>query len=188
MPVQIIYETHSITEDNEHGTATGWLPGALSAAGRAAAAALGERRRDSGAAAIYVSDLLRARQTTDIAFPDPSIPVISDTRLRECNYGEWNGMAVSRLRVERAQRIHVPFPGGESYRQVVDRTRAFLADLLAARDGQTIIVVAHSANRWAIEHLLLGTSLDVLVDADFAWQPGWEYRLDAGALAPNRMG
>src|SRR5688500_1208232 len=29
MSVDIVFETHSISEDNEHGIATGWLPGAL---------------------------------------------------------------------------------------------------------------------------------------------------------------
>ena len=32
--VQLIYETHSRTIDNERGIATGWLPGELSADGR----------------------------------------------------------------------------------------------------------------------------------------------------------
>jgi broad specificity phosphatase PhoE len=41
MAVQIVYETHSLTEDNEAGRATGWLPGRLSAAGRELAAELG---------------------------------------------------------------------------------------------------------------------------------------------------
>jgi hypothetical protein len=30
MLVDIIFETHSRTEDNENGIATGWLPGKLS--------------------------------------------------------------------------------------------------------------------------------------------------------------
>jgi hypothetical protein len=34
--VSIVYETHSITTDNEDGIATGWLPGRLSEAGGAA--------------------------------------------------------------------------------------------------------------------------------------------------------
>ena len=38
MTVEIIFETHSITVDNEAGIATGWLPGRLSAAGREAQA------------------------------------------------------------------------------------------------------------------------------------------------------
>ena len=54
MTVELIYETHSISEDNEAGVATGWLPGKLSARGRRLAAELGERRRDSGLAAVLM--------------------------------------------------------------------------------------------------------------------------------------
>jgi hypothetical protein len=36
--VEIVYETHSISEDNERGIATGWLPGRLSEEGRRLAA------------------------------------------------------------------------------------------------------------------------------------------------------
>jgi 2,3-bisphosphoglycerate-dependent phosphoglycerate mutase len=56
MAIEIVYETHSTTEDNEMGIATGWLPGRLSDAGRANAAMLGQRRHDDGLAAIFVSD------------------------------------------------------------------------------------------------------------------------------------
>ncbi len=40
MAIEIVYETHATTEDNESGMATGWLPGRLSDVGRANAALL----------------------------------------------------------------------------------------------------------------------------------------------------
>ena len=46
MSVEIVYETHATSEDNEAGIATGWLPGRLSTHGREQARELGERRRD----------------------------------------------------------------------------------------------------------------------------------------------
>jgi broad specificity phosphatase PhoE len=39
--VLLTYETHALTEDNEQGVATGWLPGRLSPRGRREAALLG---------------------------------------------------------------------------------------------------------------------------------------------------
>jgi 2,3-bisphosphoglycerate-dependent phosphoglycerate mutase len=68
MAIEIVYETHSTTEDNEKGIATGWLPGRLSDAGTANAVMLGQRRRDDGLAAIFVSDLARAIETVEVAF------------------------------------------------------------------------------------------------------------------------
>jgi broad specificity phosphatase PhoE len=177
MPVSMVYETHSITEDNENGIATGWLPGRLSAHGRALAAELGARRRADGIAAVFVSDLTRAVETAAVAFADTGIPVYVDSRLRECDYGEWNGGPVSRLRAEGAARVDTPFPGGESYRAAVDRLASFLSSLSPRWDGCRVLVIAHSAQRWGLEHLLNGVPLERLVNAPFEWQEGWEYRL-----------
>ncbi len=166
-----------MTTDNEEGVATGWLPGRLSETGRGFARALGERRRDDGLAVVFTSDLARAVETAEIAFGESDIPVREDWRLRECNYGELNGRPVSEIDVERLRRIDEAFPGGESYREVVGRTRSFLDDLSPEFDDSRVLLIAHSANRWAIEHLLLGVPLEDLVAAPFEWQEGWEYRL-----------
>lgn len=145
MAIEIIYETHATTIDNEAGIATGWLPGQLSA---------------------------------------PGIPIFQDARLRECNYGQFNGTPVERLVRERSRHIDEPFPQGQSYRQVVDQTRDLLRDLAAKWDGSRLVIIAHSANRWALEHLLLGIPLEALVNAPFTWQPGWRYTLPAGDPTP----
>ncbi|GAA1297210.1 hypothetical protein Psi02_14100 [Planotetraspora silvatica] len=183
MAVTIVYETHSITTDNEAGIATGWLPGELSPRGRALAADLGVRRRDDGIAAVFTSDLRRAVQTAEIAFTGSEIPVFQDARLRECDYGDRNGMPVARLAAERSRHIEVPWPGGQSYRQVVDQTRDFLRDLTAAWDGSRVLVIAHSANRWALDLLAGGVALDHSVDAPFDWRDGWYYTVSAADVA-----
>jgi broad specificity phosphatase PhoE len=41
--IELVFETHSISEDNERGIATGWLPGSLSPLGRELASELGRR-------------------------------------------------------------------------------------------------------------------------------------------------
>lgn len=177
MPLQLVYETHSTTTDNEAGIATGWLPGELSEAGRLQAAALGDRRRADAIDVIYVSDLARALETARIAFGS-DLPLRVDARLRECNYGELNGMPRERLERERRLHIMTPWPAGESYLEVVERTRSLLADLAAEWPAARVLLVGHSANHWALDHLLLGCSLDELLARDFDWQPGWEYTLD----------
>src|SRR4051794_35677229 len=97
MAVEIVYETHSLSTDNDAGVATGWLSGRLSAKGRQLAEELGERRRADGISAVFVSDLRRAVETAEIAFAGSGIPVHQDSRLRECNYGDLNGMPVAHL-------------------------------------------------------------------------------------------
>ncbi|MEU0090153.1 histidine phosphatase family protein [Kribbella sp. NPDC006257] len=170
--MKLIYETHSTTLDNERGVATGWLPGELSAAGERESVELGQRRREVDA--VFSSDLRRAIHTVELAAIDA--PRFQDWRLRECNYGDLNGAPRERLEPRRRY-VDAPFPGGQSYRQVLDLTRSFLNDLKPLYAGRTVLLVAHSANRWAIQHLVDGTPLEALVDAPFNWQPGWEYEV-----------
>jgi 2,3-bisphosphoglycerate-dependent phosphoglycerate mutase len=144
MRIEIVYETHATTEDNESGHATGWRPGRLSAAGRAQAAALGERRRADGIAAVFCSDLARAAETAEIAFGGSSIPVLLDWRLRECDYGTRNGMPVAELHAHRTEHLDLPYPGGESWRQATGRVGRFLADLPTRWDGQRVAVIGRS--------------------------------------------
>jgi broad specificity phosphatase PhoE len=177
MAVEIIYETHSVSTDNEAGVATGWLPGQLSPRGRELANRLGERHRTKAIAAVFVSDLARAVQTAELAFGDSGIPVHTDARLRECDYGKLNGMPVARLAAERLRHVDQPYPAGQSYRQVVAQMREFLRDLGATWEGHTVVVIGHSATKWALDCLLNGATLEELVDAPFAWQEGWRYSL-----------
>ncbi len=44
MAIELVFETHSTTVDNEEGCATGWLPDQLSARRRTQAQQLGRRR------------------------------------------------------------------------------------------------------------------------------------------------
>jgi broad specificity phosphatase PhoE len=183
MTVELVYETHSTSVDNENGIATGWLDGRLSELGRRQAEELGARRRD--VAAVYASDLGRAVETAAIAFRGAGIPMHHDARLRECDYGELNGATVDAVAAVRRSHVDDPFPGGESYRQVVDRTRDFLDEVAARHDGERILVIAHSANRWALQHLLESAPLEELVDAPFDWQPGWLYLVNASSSSSD---
>ncbi|ROT33203.1 histidine phosphatase family protein [Micromonospora sp. HM5-17] len=178
MGVDIVFETSAVTTDDEAGVATGWLPGTLSERGRRCARELGERRAD-GLNAIFCSDLARAVETVRIAFPNREFPVHWDTRLRQCNYGVLNGAPLTEVADRRLRHLDEPFPGGQSYREVVEQVRGFLRDLAGAWDGARVLVVAHSANRWALEHLLNGADLAELVGAPTEWRPGWSYRLPA---------
>lgn len=174
MAVELVYETHSITLDNERGVATGWLPGALSERGRVLARELGERRATDRIACVFTSDLRRAVDTAEIAFAGSPIEIRHDPRLRECNYGQLNGAPVIAL-TPRRRFVDHPYPGGESYRDCVERTRRFIADVAMEFESRRVLVIAHSAQRWALQHLLHGELLEELVDAPFTWQPGWEH-------------
>jgi 2,3-bisphosphoglycerate-dependent phosphoglycerate mutase len=173
----VVFETHATSEDNERGVATGWNGGRLSETGRRQAAELGGRRRDDGVDAVFSSDLRRAVETAEIAFGGSGIPVFLDWRLRECDYGELNGMPRARLEAERSRRLHDPWPGGESWAAAVARVNASLDELAASRDGGRIVVIGHIATRWALEQRVHGRTLEELAETPFRWRPGWEYVL-----------
>lgn len=175
--IAIIFETHSTSTDNERWIASGWLDGELSPVGRRQAKELGERCSVDELAAVFTSDLGRAAETARIAFGVRGIPIFHDWRLRECNYGELNGAPVARLEAERTRHVYEPYPGGESYSQVVVRVQSFLQDLPLRFADTRIVVIGHSATQWAFEHLLEGTPLPELVEGSFRWQAGWLYRL-----------
>jgi 2,3-bisphosphoglycerate-dependent phosphoglycerate mutase len=173
MHVDVIFETHSTTEDNENGIATGWNAGRLSSTGREQARQLGARRRNDGLSAIFTSDLERALETVRIAFAGVDVPVLHDWRLRECNYGLMNGTPASGLR--RDDHVGVPYPSGESWREAISRVGGFLQDLDRWNERR-LLVIGHTATRWALDHFVNGRPIEELVSAPFSWQEGWEYR------------
>src|SRR5262245_24349230 len=152
MAVSVVFETHSISVDNERGVATGWLPGELSGRGRNLSRELGRRRANDGLAAVFCSDLARAEQTARIAFGGSSVPVLVDWRLRECDYGERNGMPAAELIAGRRAHLDVPYPGGESWRQAVERVGWLLEDLPRRWNGRRVLLIGHVATRWGLEH------------------------------------
>ena len=177
MDTHIVFETHSISEDNERGIATGWYHGRLSQEGRRLAVELGNRRRKDDIQAIFTSDLRRAVETVEIALGDTTIPILHDWRLRECDYGDQNGMPTAQLHRNRRAYLDEPYPNGESWRQAIHRVSHFLEDLHLRWEGKRVLVVGHVATRRAFEHYLNHMPLEDLIEADFGWQEGWEYFL-----------
>ncbi|MEK9174359.1 MAG: class I tRNA ligase family protein [Patescibacteria group bacterium] len=96
---------------------------------------------------IYSSDLLRARETTQILADEFKIKeVIFDERLREIDTGEFNGQPAMEYQKSFAsfkdKFIH-PAPGGESWLDVSKRIGEFLADVNRKHLGKKIVVVSH---------------------------------------------
>jgi 2,3-bisphosphoglycerate-dependent phosphoglycerate mutase len=176
--IQVVFETHSISEDNEREVASGWSHSRLSPRGRELARELGQRRRRDGIDAVFSSDLRRAAETAEIAFAETAIPVLLDWRLRECDYGELNARPAAEHAGNRARFLDEPYPGGESWRQAVARVDGFVEDLSSRWSGKRVLVIGHVATRWGLDHRLAGVTLEELVAADFGWREGWEYSLE----------
>ncbi len=177
MSVEIIFESHSTTTDNEAGLASGWKDVELSELGREQAQDVGERRGGEHFDAIFCSDLKRSYTTAEIAFGD-KFPIIKDKRLREWNYGDLTAAPEGEVKPEKPKRISEPFPDGESGLDFAQRMRSFLEDLLRDWDGKRVMVIGHRATQYGLEHWILRKPLEEVIPAPWSWQPGWEYRLD----------
>lgn len=178
MTLEIVYETHSWSEHNDQGRASGWLGSRLSDRGRQAAEQLRQRRHNDGLTAVFASDLNRAAETAAVAVAGTDIPILLDWRLRECDYGDLNGMPASQLHQNMYEHLDVPYPGGESWRQAVERAGRFLHDLPSRWSGARVLIIGHVTTRWALDHFIDGEPLEELMQSSFAWREGWEYRLE----------
>ena len=176
---EITYLVHGTTTDNEQGKATGWLPGELSELGKQQAQELGDLVADKKFDVVFCSDLKRAVDSAQLAFAD-KYEIIQDNRLRECNYGDFDGQDHT-FKDDMKSYIDTPFPNGESYADVEVRIQAFLEDLKKNYQDKHIAIVAHQAPQLVLEVIANGKTWEQAIDEDWrktkAWQPGWEYSL-----------
>jgi alpha-ribazole phosphatase/probable phosphoglycerate mutase len=180
MAVEIIFEYHSTSTDNEAEVASGWRDPPLSEKGRVQAKELGQRRHGEKIEAVFCSDLRRAAETAAIAFGG-SAPIHTDRRLREYDYGAMTGSPPELIQSERPQRVETPFPEGESLADVARRVRTLLDDLARDWDGKRIVVIGHGATRLSLDHLLGGLSLEEAASQKSTWEPippSYRYVLD----------
>ena len=179
VPVSIVFETHATTLDNERGRATGWLPGELSDRRPGAGPRARPARGSDDRVAVFTSDLARADADRRRWPSGTALPVLADWRLRECDYGEWNG-AGPRASSWATGCAHLdqPYPGGESWRQAIDPGgRVPGRPAHAAGPDGACWSSGTSPPVTALEVALAGRPLAQLLDEEFVWQQGWEYEL-----------
>ena len=179
MAVKIIYFVHGTTTDNAAKLCSGWKEAMLNDLGKEQALSLGNVSRERGDKfdAVITSDLKRAVESSNIAFPD--YDKITDSRLRECNYGDLDGEHKSLVIYE--DHIDEAFPNGESLKDVEKRIREFVSWLKVNYDGKTVAIVAHRAPQLALEVISKNITWEEANKGDWRktgdWQPGWEYEV-----------
>lgn len=100
---------------------------------------------------IIASDLGRVQQTVALLNEQLKLPVTFDDRLREQDWGIWEGMRVTDVRQQYheilAEQVAAGWdftpPDGESRAHVRRRAFASLNDAHAAHAGQNILIVCH---------------------------------------------
>lgn len=180
MSVEITYFVHGTTFDNEAEISSGWKDVDISPKGVEQSIALKDQVKEKKFDIVFCSDLKRAVHSAELSFKD-KYQIISDPRLRECNYGDFNGKS-SKI-VEPIQENHVSekFPNGESYEDVKARIADFLNMLKNDYESKHIAIVAHKAPQLALDVILKGKTWEQAFAEDWrkthSWQPGWSYTL-----------
>jgi len=174
--MKIYFATHATSKDNEAKISSGWKDVGLSELGVRQAKEMGERFKDIKIDLICCSDLKRAADTVKIAFGD-KYPIIADKRLKELNYGDFNGKPSEVVEPMKKEHIKEPFPNGESYEQAIARTHDFYRELKEKYPDKTVLVVGHSATQYGLDTLVGGKTIEECLNASFKWQPYWEYNL-----------
>ena len=140
-------------------------------------------------ARVYASDLVRVRETAEIiiAASESGPPELCvDPALREVAFGDFEGMTDTEIRGV----VGIPLffagmrdldfrpPGGESYRELLDRSGPFAESLFREHSGDDVLVVGHGAALRALAVRLLGLPYDAY------WALGG---LDSGSISAVRL-
>jgi ribonuclease H / adenosylcobalamin/alpha-ribazole phosphatase len=144
------------------------------------AAAAAKRLTSAGLGAIVTSPLLRAAATAQEVAAATGLAVVTDDGFRETDFGAWEGLTFAEVQERWPAELaawladpEVAPPGGESLADVSARVTAALGRVLAAREGQTVLIVSHV------------TPIKTLVAAALLAPPAALYRmhLDVAALS-----
>jgi broad specificity phosphatase PhoE len=144
------------------------------------AAAAAKRLASAGLGVIVTSPLQRRVQTAQGVAAFTGAAVITDGGFRETDFGAWEGLTFAEVRERWPAEMsawladpEVAPPGGESFTDVSARVTEALDRVLAARAGQTVLIVSHV------------TPIKMLVAAALLAPPAALYRmhLDVAALS-----
>jgi len=174
--MHIYFAAHGTTTDNENKIASGWNDIGLSELGEKQARELGETFKTFPIDIVCTSDLKRAVNTAKLAFGE-TLPLIIDQRLRELNYGDYNGTSSEAVESIKPQHIKESFPNGESYEQAVSRTQGFYKEFKQKYPDKTVLIIGHRATQYGLDTMVGGKILEELLSVKFKWQPYWEYDL-----------
>jgi broad specificity phosphatase PhoE len=142
---------HGQTDWNLEGRFQGQSDLPLNQAGRAEVQSLARQLSGQAFAAIFTSDLMRARETAEIIAESLGLPVTPEPRLREINQGEWEGQFVEAIKARSAelwdQRTIDPAnfhpPGGESVAEVARRTEAAISNIAHLYPAGSVLIISH---------------------------------------------
>lgn len=186
-PVRLLLARHGQTEwhsDNRYVSTTDI---GLTETGYEQARTLARRAERESVDLVLSSPLTRALLTAKPAAAACNLEPQTDERLRELDFGGWEGRTLSEIREEDPESVRRfeesaehGFPGGEPLHEGADRVIEVFADLSRSHAGGTVLVVAHNT--------LLRLALCRVLDVDLGRYRRLMPRVVNGAVSEVRFG
>ncbi len=143
---------HGVTQSNIEGKHIGQREEDLTEEGRHQAWDLAQLLRNERLDAIYSSPLRRAVDTAvEIARHHPTLVIVRDPRLNELNLGIFDGYTSEEARrlfrdnykSREDDKFGFRIPNGESYRDLMDRVKPFVDEVMQKFENDSVCVVGH---------------------------------------------
>ena len=165
--MKIYLVRHGETDWNQAGLLQGQTDIALNDQGLEQAREAAERLKEVPFEIAFCSPLIRAKRTAETIIGDRKITLIADERLRELNFGPWEGVDIRTIKDADSQPFtnpvsYVPPEGAESFAQLYKRSGEFVDQVLLPLEGtyETVLVVAHGG----VNRSILNPVLNIPVD------------------------
>lgn len=136
----------------------------LNEAGHIQSKELAKRLSDVTADKIYISPLIRTKETIDYYLTEhKGIPVQTAPELIERDFGDWEGLTFDEIEAQnkdafdqwQSDQINFVIPGGECSARVQERINSFFDRITKENENKTIFVVTHLGTaRHSISRLL----------------------------------
>lgn len=119
----------------------------------------------------FCSPLGRAVETANIILGEREVPLVTDRRLMEINFGDFEGAGFDAAKKDPAHPLYnffckpekyVPPVGAESFQETIERGSAFLREQIVPLEGicKNILIVAHGAFNRSVLNTIAGIPLE----------------------------
>lgn len=161
---------HGLTDWNKYCKLQGQTDIPLNDEGRAMAEMAAREYADVHFDICFCSPLIRAYETAEILLSGRKVPIITDDRLKEMNFGIYEGLENYRqvrncpidTLFNHPEDYVTPAENGESFEQLFKRTGEFLDEKVKPllEQEKDVVIVGHGAMNSSIVCQIMGLPLD----------------------------
>ena len=159
---------HGETELNTAGVFYGWTDCGISEKGVMQAEDLADILQEVSFDAVISSNLCRAVVTAAIVSGCTPDEIRKDERLRELNFGDWEGLHFKEIREKHKNEWekwssdwkNTAPPKGENFLEFYLRIKSSIEDILSEFKGKRVLIVSHQGTMRVIPMILLGLDVE----------------------------